>query len=285
MAETEAAKPSTYKFPREGAILRPTSTARMARQRHTRSATQGEPPEQRRRTRAEGEGELEAGARSPVLPFPEGRVPGFAQSAIVEIAPQVIRETRRIEGLCAGRRGHPVERALRHHRHQMPGRWRCRRRIEWAFPLDANSAYNHLPWRMLVPQAVDSLLVAGRCASMTRTRPVGRACEQRLLPCRDGGRHGGGDARPVAISPESTCRRCRTSCAPTVCRPRRPGCARPEVLLNADDFGRSARRAGAGGRLHFGLGQLGERRPWLAPCCSPCLHRRHRISTASSPSI
>ncbi len=40
-------------------------------------------------------------------------------------------------------------------------------RIEWAFPRDEANAYNHLPWRMLVPQTLDNLLVAGRCASMT----------------------------------------------------------------------------------------------------------------------
>ena len=40
-------------------------------------------------------------------------------------------------------------------------------RIDWGFPRDADNAINELPWRMLVPQGVDNLLVAGRCASMT----------------------------------------------------------------------------------------------------------------------
>ena len=40
-------------------------------------------------------------------------------------------------------------------------------RIQWAFPRDDANTYNHLPWRMLVPKAVDNLLVAGRCAAMT----------------------------------------------------------------------------------------------------------------------
>jgi hypothetical protein len=44
-------------------------------------------------------------------------------------------------------------------------------KIEWQFPLQAQGAYqrlyNDLPWRMLVPQTVSNLLVAGRCASMT----------------------------------------------------------------------------------------------------------------------
>ena len=39
--------------------------------------------------------------------------------------------------------------------------------ITWGFPSDPNRGYNDLPWRMLVPKAVENLLVAGRCASMT----------------------------------------------------------------------------------------------------------------------
>jgi succinate dehydrogenase/fumarate reductase flavoprotein subunit len=40
-------------------------------------------------------------------------------------------------------------------------------RVEWAFPHDADNSHNQLPWRMLVPDGVANLLVAGRCASMT----------------------------------------------------------------------------------------------------------------------
>jgi hypothetical protein len=39
-------------------------------------------------------------------------------------------------------------------------------RIEWGFARDTDNAFNQLPWRMLVPQGVANLLVAGRCASM-----------------------------------------------------------------------------------------------------------------------
>jgi len=34
-------------------------------------------------------------------------------------------------------------------------------------PIPQSRGYNELPYRMLVPQGVDNLLVAGRCASMT----------------------------------------------------------------------------------------------------------------------
>ena len=37
--------------------------------------------------------------------------------------------------------------------------------VAWSFPHDPQNAYNHLPMRMLRPQGVDNLLVAGRCAS------------------------------------------------------------------------------------------------------------------------
>ena len=44
-------------------------------------------------------------------------------------------------------------------------------RIDWQFARNIDApegrAYNDLPWRMLVPETVDNLLVAGRCASMT----------------------------------------------------------------------------------------------------------------------
>ena len=98
-------------------------------------------------------------------------MPGFAEARIVEIAPQVgIRETRRIQGLYAlsgedilgsarfddtiGINAWPME------LHRAGG-------ISWGFPSDPQRAYNDLPWRMLVPSAVENLLVAGRCASMT----------------------------------------------------------------------------------------------------------------------
>jgi hypothetical protein len=44
-------------------------------------------------------------------------------------------------------------------------------KIEWRFPETPvgphQRLYNQLPWRMLVPQGIHNLLVAGRCASMT----------------------------------------------------------------------------------------------------------------------
>ena len=99
-------------------------------------------------------------------------VPGFEQSYIVDIAPQVgVRETRRIVGEyqlteadvigCAsfddtiGVNGWPLE---LHEAGDVIFRWQ---------PIPESRGFNHLPYRMLVPRGIDNLLVAGRCASMT----------------------------------------------------------------------------------------------------------------------
>ena len=99
-------------------------------------------------------------------------VPGFEQSYIVDIAPQVgIRETRRVRGRyqltesdvldCAsfpdtiGVNGWPLELHLKGD-------------VEFRWPkIPESRGFNHLPYRMIVPQGVDNLWIAGRCASMT----------------------------------------------------------------------------------------------------------------------
>jgi hypothetical protein len=99
-------------------------------------------------------------------------VPGFEQSYIVDIAPQVgIRETRRVYGLyqlteadvleCAtfddtiGVNGWPLELHLKGD-------------VEFRWPkIPESRGFNHLPYRMTVPPGLDNLWVAGRCASMS----------------------------------------------------------------------------------------------------------------------
>jgi hypothetical protein len=40
--------------------------------------------------------------------------------------------------------------------------------VVWGWPpIPQSRGFNHLPYRMLLPQSVSNLLVAGRCASMT----------------------------------------------------------------------------------------------------------------------
>jgi hypothetical protein len=99
-------------------------------------------------------------------------VPGFERSYIVDIAPQVgIRETRRVRGLyqltesdvldCAsfddtiGVNGWPLELHLKGD-------------VEFRWPkIPESRGFNHLPYRMVVPEGLDNVWVAGRCASMS----------------------------------------------------------------------------------------------------------------------
>ena len=172
MERAQVDHPGRYRFPREGAILRPQMHSSEWRANVTQIANADG-----RAMNAVDAVELSAGeveGRRQIIEyfrFLREQVPGFAQSRIVEIAPQVgIRETRRIHGLYAlsgddilnsarfedtiGINAWPME------LHRSGG-------ITWGFPVDPNRAYNDLPWRMIVPRTVENLLVAGRCASMT----------------------------------------------------------------------------------------------------------------------
>jgi len=107
-----------------------------------------------------------------VFEFIKGATPGFENAYIVEIAPQIgIRETRRVVGEymlsesdildCAsfpdsiGVNGWPVEAHVAGN-------------VAIKFPrIPESRGFNQLPYRMLLPKAVDNLFIAGRCASMT----------------------------------------------------------------------------------------------------------------------
>jgi len=167
----EEAERGGRRFPRKGVILRPQKNPIEWRANVTQvrnpdgSAVSGIDLEQL------SYGEIE-GRRQCKEMFEFIRTaPGFERSYIVEIAPQLgIRETRRIEGEyslseadilgCAdfddtiGVQGWPVEQ-------------HAEGRVDWRFQEPGTRGYNQLPYRMIVPQGVDNLLVAGRCASMT----------------------------------------------------------------------------------------------------------------------
>ena len=164
-----------YDFPRRGAILRPQRDASVWRANVTQLRnSEGravDATDARQLSAAEVEGRRQI---VEYMRFLRAEVPGFERAEIAEIAAQVgVRETRRIQGEyqlsgedvlggahfedVIGLNAWPVEMHLAG-------------RIEWRFARDAANAYNHLPWRMLVPRAagggVTNLLVAGRCASM-----------------------------------------------------------------------------------------------------------------------
>ena len=162
----------THKFPRKAAIVRPQRSPIEWRVNFTQlkrddgSAINGLEPDDLTR------GEID-GRRQAVEAFQFLRtVPGFENSYIVDLPPQLgIRETRRVVGLyqlsgddvlgCAsfddsiGVNGWPME-------VHVAGD------VIFKFPpIPESRGYNEMPYRMLVPEGVDNLLVAGRCASMT----------------------------------------------------------------------------------------------------------------------
>jgi hypothetical protein len=170
MAKAEAS--GTHQFPRKGAIVRPQRSqvewrvnfTQLAREDGT--AINGLEPDDLTR------GEIE-GRRQAINAFNFLRtVPGFEKSYIVDLPPQLgIRETRRVVGGymlsgedvlgCAsfddsiGVNGWPME-------SHVAGD------VIFKFPpIPESRGFNELPYRMLTPEGIDNLLVAGRCASMT----------------------------------------------------------------------------------------------------------------------
>lgn len=162
----------THTFPRRSAIVRPQKSGIEWRVNFTQvaradgHAVNGVEPDDL--TSGEIEGRRQALAAFEFL----RTLPGFEKSYIVDLPPQLgIRETRRITGGyrlsgadvlgCAsfadsiGVNGWPIEA-------HVPGD------VVFTFPpIPESRGYNELPYRMLVPEGVDNLLVAGRCASMT----------------------------------------------------------------------------------------------------------------------
>jgi hypothetical protein len=172
MNEAEAA--GTHRFPRKKPIVRPQRNPLEWRANLTQlsnpdgTAVDGTDVDQL--THGELQGRRQA---FEAFDFIKHRTPGFENSYIVDLAPQVgIRETRRVFGEyrlteddvldCAdfddtiGVNGWPVE---AHVAGTVEFRWQRG---------EDSRGYNQLPYRMLVPQGVDNLFVAGRCASMTQ---------------------------------------------------------------------------------------------------------------------
>jgi FAD dependent oxidoreductase len=176
MVKTEKNKPGQYKFPREGAILRPQHNPTEWRVNVTQIKNQSGFAMDATDARQLSAGELEGRKQvADYFHFLKSEIPGFAQSTIVEIAPQVgIRESRRIQGLYA-LTGDDILSCARFEDsigcNAWPMEMHAAGRIEWRFPVDSSGQnerlFNDLPWQMLVPLRTTNLLVAGRCASMT----------------------------------------------------------------------------------------------------------------------
>ena len=183
MAQAQLDKPGHYRFPREGAILRPQKNATEWRANVTQIASAQGHAVDATNAQQLSDGELEGRRQiTDYFQFLRHEVPGFASASIVDIAAQIgIRETRRILGQYV-LTGEDILSASRFDDaigiNAWPMELHTAGKIEWHFPrnLEATAGrrestegrvYNDLPWRMLVPANVDNLLVAGRCASMT----------------------------------------------------------------------------------------------------------------------
>jgi hypothetical protein len=169
----EEAANNGRKFARKTPIIRPQKNPAEWRANVTQlSNSDGTPVDG---TNAQQFSDAELTGRQQIVDFFEflkTSAPGFENAYILEIAPQVgIRETRRIIGQyqltaqdvldCVsfddsiGVNGWMIE---EHVAGDVKFQWQdipnCR-------------GYNQLPYRMLLPQNINNLLVAGRCASMT----------------------------------------------------------------------------------------------------------------------
>jgi hypothetical protein len=182
----EAERTEGRRFPRKGAIIRPQRNPIEWRANLTQvknpdgSAVDGTNAEQL------SYGEMEGRRQCwEVFQFMRSAAPGFENAYIVDIAPQLgIRETRRIIGEyqlsdsdvldCAsfndaiGVNGWPVE---SHVAGDVVFRWPR---------IPESRGFTQLPYGMILPQRVDNLLVAGRCASMTHD---GQASARVSGPC------------------------------------------------------------------------------------------------------
>jgi len=161
-----------YKFPRKTPIIRPQKSGIEWRANLTQLANREgnamDGTDARELSDAEVLGRRQIASVAGFL----REVPGFEQSYISDIAPQVgIRETRRVHGLyelteadvldCAsfddtiGVNGWPLELHLKGD-------------VEFRWPkIPESRGFNHLPYRMTVPQGLDNVWIAGRCASMS----------------------------------------------------------------------------------------------------------------------
>lgn len=104
------------------------------------------------------------------LRFLREEVPGFERAELLDLPAQVgVRETRRVHGLYR-LSGDDVVNGARFDDVIGLNAWPVEQHVEggvaWSFPVDPDNAYNQLPLRMIRPQGVDNLWVAGRCASM-----------------------------------------------------------------------------------------------------------------------
>ena len=169
----EEAERNGRRFPRKGAIVRPQKNPVQWRANATQVKNPDGSPidatDAVQLSRAEIEGRRQCWE---VFDFIREATPGFEKAFISEMGTQLgIRESRRIVGDymlsendclgcvdfddAIGVNGWPIERHVAGN-------------VLLKFPpIPESRGFNQLPYRMIVPQRIDNLLVVGRCASMT----------------------------------------------------------------------------------------------------------------------
>lgn len=171
MEDAEAA--GTHSFPRKKPIVRPQRNPLEWRsnltQLHNDDGSAVDGTDVRQLTHGEIQGRQQV---KETFAFIRERTPGFQDSYVVDIAPQIgIRETRRIVGGyqltqddvlgnadfddTIGVNGWPVEAHVAGD-------------VDFRFAPEGSRGFHQLPYRMIVPQRVGNLLVVGRSASMTQ---------------------------------------------------------------------------------------------------------------------
>jgi hypothetical protein len=167
-----AERRSNTHFPRFGVVIRPQKHAMEWRANVTQVKTAAGRAVNATDATQLSDGEIEGRRQiAQFYAFLRSDVPGFSESYIVDIAPQIgVRETRRIRGryrltgrdvlTCAsfddavGINAWPLEKHVAGN-------------VVWEWPdIPGSRGFNQLPLRMLVPSGLDNVLVAGRCASM-----------------------------------------------------------------------------------------------------------------------
>ncbi len=162
-----------HRFARKMPIIRPQKNNSEWRANVTQlSNTDGSPVDGTNAAQL-SEGELQGRKQAlDFFRFLRESVPGFDQSYLLEIAPQIgIRETRRILGEYQLTEGDVLDSVSFVDTIGVNG-WMIEEHVAgnvtFVWPEVPNGrGFNHLPYRMLLPLQVDNLLVAGRCASMT----------------------------------------------------------------------------------------------------------------------